>query len=58
MSARGYENEPVVLSRDVEAVMVPVGNHLWQSTLFAMVTGLLTLACRRNLAQVRPQTVS
>jgi bla regulator protein BlaR1 len=28
-------------------------NHLWQSTLFAIAAGLLTLAFRRNRAQVR-----
>ena len=28
-------------------------DHLWQSTLFAMVVGLLTLAFRRNRARVR-----
>jgi multidrug efflux pump subunit AcrA (membrane-fusion protein)/Zn-dependent protease with chaperone function len=28
-------------------------NHLWQSTLFALAVALLTLACRRNRAQVR-----
>jgi uncharacterized protein (TIGR03435 family) len=28
-------------------------NHLWQSTLFAIVAGLLALALRRNRAQVR-----
>jgi beta-lactamase regulating signal transducer with metallopeptidase domain len=28
-------------------------NHLWQSTLFACVAGFLTLAFRKNLAQVR-----
>jgi hypothetical protein len=28
-------------------------NHLWQSTMFAMVAALLTLAFRRNRAQVR-----
>lgn len=28
-------------------------NHLWQSTLFAVAAGLLTLAFRRNRAQVR-----
>ncbi|HTB15849.1 MAG TPA: TIGR03435 family protein [Bryobacteraceae bacterium] len=28
-------------------------NHLWQSTLFAVVAGLLTLAFRSNRAQVR-----
>ena len=28
-------------------------NHLWQSTLVAALAGLLTLAFRRNRAQVR-----
>src|SRR5271154_1906464 len=28
-------------------------NHLWQSTLFAAAAGLLTLALRKNRAQVR-----
>ena len=28
-------------------------NHLWQSTVFAIVAGLLTLAFRKNRAQVR-----
>jgi beta-lactamase regulating signal transducer with metallopeptidase domain len=31
----------------------PLTNHLWQSTLFAATAGLLTLAFRRNRAQVR-----
>jgi hypothetical protein len=30
-----------------------VGNHLWQSTLFAAVAGLLTLALRKNHARAR-----
>jgi uncharacterized protein (TIGR03435 family) len=30
-----------------------VTNHLWQSTLFAIAAGLLTLAFRKNRAQVR-----
>jgi len=30
-----------------------LANHLWQSTLFAAVAGLLTLALRKNRAQVR-----
>src|SRR5689334_15275023 len=30
-----------------------LGNHLWQSTLFAGVIGLLSLALRRNRASVR-----
>src|SRR5437763_16494495 len=31
----------------------PFANHLWQSTLFAGVAGLLTLALRKNPARVR-----
>jgi beta-lactamase regulating signal transducer with metallopeptidase domain len=31
----------------------PVIDHLWQSTLFAALAGLLVLAFRKNLAQVR-----
>jgi uncharacterized protein (TIGR03435 family) len=30
-----------------------IANHLWQSTLFAGVAGLLTMALRRNSARVR-----
>ena len=30
-----------------------VANHLWQSTAFAVVAGLLTLALRRNHARER-----
>jgi bla regulator protein blaR1 len=30
-----------------------VGNHLWQSTVFAVVAGLLTLVLRRNHARAR-----
>ncbi|MBV9181427.1 MAG: hypothetical protein JO356_08940 [Acidobacteria bacterium] len=30
-----------------------VGNHLWQSTLFAFIAGLLTLALRKNHAGIR-----
>ncbi|HWG57917.1 MAG TPA: M56 family metallopeptidase [Candidatus Acidoferrales bacterium] len=30
-----------------------IGNHLWQSTLFAGAAGLLTLALRRNRARAR-----
>ena len=33
--------------------MNPVANHIWQSTLFATVAGLLTLALRKNHARVR-----
>ena len=31
----------------------PIANHLWQSTLFAGIAGLLTLALRKNSARVR-----
>lgn len=31
----------------------PLANHLWQSTLFAALAGLLTLALRKNRAQMR-----
>jgi bla regulator protein BlaR1 len=30
-----------------------LGNHLWQSTLFAIAAGLLTLVLRKNLARAR-----
>src|SRR3989442_558253 len=33
--------------------LVPLGNHLLQSTLFAMAAGLLTLGFRKNGASVR-----
>jgi bla regulator protein BlaR1 len=34
--------------------MIPaLTNHLWQSTLFAVAAGLLTVAFRKNRAQVR-----
>jgi len=35
------------------ALAPAVGNHLWQSTLFAVAAGLLTLALRRNQARAR-----
>jgi bla regulator protein blaR1 len=39
---------------DVWATIAPaVGNHLWQSTLFAVVAGLLTLVLRKNQARAR-----
>jgi bla regulator protein blaR1 len=38
----------------LEADMISeLANHLWQSTLFALAVGLLTLMCRRNHAGVR-----
>ena len=35
------------------AMAAGVGNHLWQSTLFAVVAALLALALRKNRAQAR-----
>jgi len=35
------------------AYMSALANHLWQSTLFAGVAGLLTLLLRKNRARVR-----
>jgi bla regulator protein blaR1 len=34
-------------------MILELTNHLWQSTLFAVVAGLATLAFRKNRAQVR-----
>ena len=30
-----------------------LANHLWQSSVFALAVGLLTLMCRMNYANVR-----
>jgi bla regulator protein blaR1 len=35
------------------ALAPAMGNHLWQSTLFAITAGLLTLALRKNRARAR-----
>jgi bla regulator protein blaR1 len=35
------------------AVAPALGDHLWQSTLFAIMAGLLTLLLRKNVARVR-----
>jgi beta-lactamase regulating signal transducer with metallopeptidase domain len=35
------------------ALAPSIGNHLWQSTLFAAAAGLLTLALRKNHARTR-----
>ena len=35
------------------AISPAVGNHLWQSTLFAIVTAMLTFTLRKNQARVR-----
>src|SRR5258708_13369892 len=31
----------------------PIANHLWQSTVFAIAVGMLTLALRKHQARVR-----
>jgi bla regulator protein blaR1 len=41
------------LSEMWAAIAPAVGNHLWQSTLFAAVAGLLTLMLRKNHARAR-----
>jgi uncharacterized protein (TIGR03435 family) len=35
------------------AILQAVGNHLWQSTLFAVIAGLMTLVLRNNRARAR-----
>jgi bla regulator protein blaR1 len=35
------------------AIGAPIANHLWQSTLFAAIAGLLTLLMRQNHASMR-----
>jgi bla regulator protein BlaR1 len=35
------------------AMGAPIANHLWQSTLFALTAGLMTVILRKNHAQVR-----
>jgi uncharacterized protein (TIGR03435 family) len=37
----------------IPATFAPLASHLWQSTLFAAVAGLLTMVLRRNQARVR-----
>jgi uncharacterized protein (TIGR03435 family) len=37
----------------IPAAFAPQASHLWQSTMFAALAGLLTLALRRNQARVR-----
>jgi len=37
----------------IPSAFQPLANHLWQSTLFAAMAGLLTLALRNNRAQTR-----
>ncbi|MGH9401800.1 MAG: TIGR03435 family protein, partial [Terriglobia bacterium] len=44
---------PKYLSLIWAAVAPAVANHLWQSTLFAVIAGLLTLTLRKNQARAR-----
>jgi bla regulator protein BlaR1 len=44
---------PKYLSLMWAAVAPAMGNHLWQSTLFACIAGLLTLILRKNHARAR-----
>src|SRR5262245_11193207 len=37
----------------ISAIAGPLANHLWQSTLFAVIAGLLSLALAKNHARVR-----
>jgi bla regulator protein blaR1 len=42
------------MGRDMWSALAPaLGNHLWQSTLFALAAGLLTLTLRQQHARVR-----
>jgi bla regulator protein BlaR1 len=41
------------LSAIWSALAPALGNHLWQSTLFALMAGLLTLLLRKNHARIR-----
>jgi bla regulator protein blaR1 len=44
---------PKYLSAPWVAIAPALGNHLWQSTLFAVTAGLLTLTLRENRARAR-----
>jgi bla regulator protein BlaR1 len=44
---------PNHLSTTWSALLPALGNHLWQSTLFAIAAGLLTLLLRKNQARAR-----
>jgi bla regulator protein blaR1 len=37
----------------LESIAPALGNHLWQSTLFAIAAGLLTVILRNNHARTR-----
>ena len=44
---------PKYLSAMWTAIAPALGNHLWQSTLFVVAAGLLTLILRKNHARAR-----
>ena len=44
---------PRYLSAMWPAIAPALGNHLWQSTIFAVIAGLLTLLLRKNQARTR-----
>jgi bla regulator protein blaR1 len=44
---------PRYLSETWAAIAPALGDHLWQSTLFAATAGLLTLILRKNHARAR-----
>jgi bla regulator protein blaR1 len=44
---------PTILISKWPAIAPALANHLWQSTLFAVVAGLLTLILRKNQARAR-----
>jgi bla regulator protein BlaR1 len=44
---------PKYLSAMWPAIAPALGNHLWQSTIFAVIAGLLTLLLRKNQARTR-----
>jgi uncharacterized protein (TIGR03435 family) len=44
---------PNFLSKIWDVVAAALGNHLWQSTLFALAAGLLTFTLRKNQARAR-----
>jgi bla regulator protein BlaR1 len=47
------ETPPEYLSAMWNAIIPALGDHLWQSTLFAVVAGLLTLLLRKHHARAR-----
>src|ERR1700739_2628556 len=42
-----------MIRENLSAMGTAMANHLWQSTLFAIVTAVFTLALRRNHASLR-----